>query len=76
MWQEKHNKLEKEFEFNNFVESIDFLNKITPLAEEMNHHPDVLIYDYKKVKISLSTHTENKVTEKDHELAKKIDRLA
>lgn len=74
-WKIEENKLTKEFTFHNFVEAVAFVQKIVPLAEAMNHHPDILIYAYKKVKITLFTHSENKVTDKDHTLAKKIDAL-
>jgi 4a-hydroxytetrahydrobiopterin dehydratase len=72
-WKIENELLTKEFGFNNFVEAVGFVNKILPLAEEMNHHPDVLIHSYKKVKVMLYTHSEKKITEKDHSLAKKID---
>ncbi len=71
----KDKKLEKEFTFSNFVESVDFVDKIVPLAQAADHHPDILIHSYKKVKVMLFTHSENKITEKDYNLAKKIDGL-
>ncbi len=74
-WKTEKNGLTKEFEFKDFVEAVAFVDKIVPLAEAMNHHPDILIYGYKKVKITLYTHSENKITEKDYDLAKKIDAL-
>mgnify|MGYP001587358482 CR=1 FL=1 len=72
-WKTENEKLVKEFEFKNFLEAIDFVNKIVPLAEATDHHPDILIHSYKKVKITLFTHSKNKITGKDYELAKKID---
>jgi len=74
-WKIENDHLVKEFAFNNFVESVQFVNNIVPLAEEMNHHPDILIHSYKKVKVTLYTHTEKKITEKDYSLAKKIDSI-
>ena len=75
-WEEINHQLEKEFTFHNFVEAIDFVNRIKEPAEAMQHHPDILIHGYKKVKIMLTTHSEGHVTLKDHELAEKIDKLA
>lgn len=75
-WEEKEKYLEKEFTFSNFVESVKFVDKIVPLAEEMDHHPDILIHSYKKVKMMLFTHSEDKITDKDYTLAKKIDGVA
>jgi len=71
----KDKKLEKEFIFSNFVESVEFVDKIVPLAQAADHHPDILIHSYKKVKVMLFTHSENKITDKDYDLAKKIDGL-
>jgi len=72
-WKTENNSLIKEFEFAGFGEAIGFVNKILPLAEEADHHPDIFIHNYKKVKIILSTYEENKITQKDYSLAKKID---
>lgn len=71
-WTEEDKRLIKTFQFSGFVESIEFVNKVAKMAEEANHHPDVLIFDYKKVKLMLTTHTEAKVTQKDFDLAKKL----
>ena len=75
-WQEKDNKLSKEFEFKNFVQAIAFVNKVGLLSEEENHHPDILIHDYKHVRVTLTTHDkENTITQKDKDLAKRIDEI-
>jgi 4a-hydroxytetrahydrobiopterin dehydratase len=74
-WKEKNNQLVKEFELDDFTGAADFVNKIVPLANEADHHPDVLIHSYKKVKVMLTTHDKGKVTEKDYDLAKKIDTI-
>lgn len=50
------------------------MNKIVPIAEKMNHHPDIEI-NYNKVKVTLSTHDEGGVTEKDFDLARKIESI-
>ncbi|HLP86567.1 MAG TPA: 4a-hydroxytetrahydrobiopterin dehydratase [Candidatus Paceibacterota bacterium] len=75
-WTNEEGKLTKTFTFSNFVEAVDFVNKIVPIAEKANHHPDVEIFGYKNVKIKLSTHDEgDKITEKDIALAKEIDSI-
>lgn len=74
-WKEENNQLVKEFELNDFTGAADFVNKIVPLANEADHHPDILIHSYKKVKVMLTTHDKGKVTEKDYDLAKKIDAI-
>lgn len=76
MWQKKEGKLQKEFVYNNFREALVFVNKVGELAEAADHHPDILVYNYKQVRIMLFTHSENKITKKDYELAEKIDKAA
>ncbi len=74
-WEREGDALVREFEFANFVGSVDFVNRLTPVAEEMNHHPDLAI-SWNKVTVSLSTHSEGGLTDNDFELAGKIDSLA
>ena len=74
-WEREGDALTREFEFANFVGSVDFVNRLTPVAEEMNHHPDLSI-SWNKVRVSLSTHSEGGITENDFKLAAKIDSLA
>ena len=71
-WIFKKNRLCKEFLFKDFIESIRFINKIGEEAESLNHHPTI-INTYNKVYLELWTHSENKVTELDHQLKKRID---
>jgi len=74
-WNKETEKIAKEFTFENFKEALAFVNQVGDLAESMDHHPDILIHSYKKVKISLTTHSSGKVTDKDHQLASKIDAI-
>ena len=75
-WSKNKQILEKTFTFDNFVKAMEFVNKVGDIAEKENHHPDILIFSYNKVKISLTTHDEgNKITEKDITVAKEIDRI-
>ncbi len=74
MWQEVHNTLVKEFSFADFKTALAFVNKIGELAEEVNHHPDVEL-GWGRVKVMLTTHDAGGVTDKDRDLAAKIDAL-
>ena len=74
-WEITDGKMVKHFEFKNFVDCVRFIQQIAPLAENLNHHPDILIHSYKKVKITLYTHSQNKITELDYLLAQQIDKL-
>lgn len=67
-------KIKKEFKFKNFLEAIEFLNKIAKIAEQENHHPDIHIY-YNRVLVELWTHEIGGLSENDFILAAKIDEL-
>ncbi len=67
-------EIKKTFTFKSFLQSIEFVNKIAPIAEKLNHHPNILI-QYNMVTLTLSTHDEGGITEKDFILAKEIDSL-
>ena len=64
----------RKFSFKSFLPAIAFVNKIAEAAEQDNHHPDITI-NYNQVGISLSTHSESGVTQKDFHLAEAIDRI-
>mgnify|MGYP000394160398 FL=1 len=70
-WGHEGNQIVKQFKFKNFVESMGFVTKVAILAERVDHHPDILI-EYSKVTITLSTHSEGGLTEKDFNLATEI----
>ena len=74
-WNEIDNTITKTFEFNSYLDGIDFVNLVANVAEQENHHPDILI-GYCKVTISLTTHDAGTITEKDYKLAKLIDDLS
>jgi 4a-hydroxytetrahydrobiopterin dehydratase len=73
-WSREGEAIKKQFQLEDFKGSVDFVNRLTPAAEEMNHHPDLEI-SWNKVTVSLSTHSEGGLTENDFELAGKIDAL-
>jgi 4a-hydroxytetrahydrobiopterin dehydratase len=67
-------KLVKSFRFENFVQAVDFVNDITPVAEAEGHHPDLFV-KWGEVVVYLWTHAAGGLTENDFILAAKIDRL-
>jgi 4a-hydroxytetrahydrobiopterin dehydratase len=74
-WRREGDSIKRQFKFGDFTGSVDFVNRIAPPAEEMNHHPDIAI-SWNKVDLTLSTHSEGGLTENDFELATRIDSLA
>lgn len=73
MWKEENDQLIRTFEFADFVSAFGFMTRVALIAEKLDHHPEWKNV-YNKVEIRLSTHDAgNVVTEKDRELARKID---
>lgn len=75
MWTEQNNTLYRKFEFANFSEAFAFMVRVAIEAEKMNHHP-LWTNVWNRVEIWLNTHDAGDVvTEKDHALAKSIDKV-
>jgi 4a-hydroxytetrahydrobiopterin dehydratase len=73
-WERDGDAIRRSFKLQDFKGSVDFVNRITPVAEEMNHHPDLEI-SWNTVTVSITNHSEGGLTENDFELASKIDAL-
>ena len=73
-WELKTGMIRKTFSFDDYAHAMLFLNAVGYLAEQANHHPD-LIVNYKKVTLSLITHDAGGITKNDIDLAKKIEVL-
>ena len=75
MWKEENNTLYRKFEFKNFSEAFAFMTRVAIEAEKMDHHPRWTNV-YNQLEVWLNTHDAGDiVTEKDHKLAAKIDKL-
>lgn len=66
--------LQKTYEFKNFRETLDFVNRVGELAEGQGHHPDIC-FGWGKADVTIWTHKIDGLTESDFVLAAKIDRL-
>jgi 4a-hydroxytetrahydrobiopterin dehydratase len=75
-WKYLDNSIGKEFKLKDFKNAIVFVNSIADEAEKMDHHPDILIHSWNKVKITISTHSAGGITQNDFFLAKKIEELS
>lgn len=71
-WQIKDGKLFRHWDFKNFKESKVFVDKVSELAEQVNHHPDIK-FSFKYAEIEIYTHRISGLTESDVVLAAKID---
>ena len=68
-------KLVREFEFKDFNEAVNFINKVAKIAETEGHHPNICLHNYRKVNLELWTHKIGGLHENDFILASKIDKL-
>ena len=73
-WEIKKDRLVRSLEFDEFMEGIDFINGVAEIAEDANHHPDIIVR-YCTVKLSLITHDCGAISGRDFELAARIDTL-
>ncbi|HWV85314.1 MAG TPA: 4a-hydroxytetrahydrobiopterin dehydratase [Capillimicrobium sp.] len=74
-WREDGDALVQDYEFADFAAAMLFVNKVAKVAEAMGHHPDILIHGWNKVRLTLSTHDQGRVTDVDRQLAEAIDEL-
>jgi 4a-hydroxytetrahydrobiopterin dehydratase len=66
--------IEKNFKFNNFKESQDFVNSVGKISEDEGHHPDI-IFGWGYAKLNITTHAIEGLSENDFILAAKIDQI-
>ena len=74
-WTLDGDAIKTQYTFRDFPEAVKFVDRLVPIAEAADHHPDILI-NYKRVTLMYSTHSEGGLTEKDFAGALAADRLA
>lgn len=73
-WDVVEGELQKTYRLETFPEAIQFVHLVADLAESLDHHPNILI-EYRNVTLTVSTHDESGITEKDIMLAKGCEEL-
>jgi 4a-hydroxytetrahydrobiopterin dehydratase len=73
-WSYSGSFIHRQFTFDDFLTGIEFVNRVAEVAESAGHHPDITI-NYNRVTLSLSTHSEGGITQKDFDLAREIHGL-
>ncbi len=73
-WTLYGDEIRKQYTFAGFLEAVAFVDRLAPIAQATDHHPDILI-NYKRVTLTYSTHSEGGLTVKDFEGATAADRL-
>ena len=71
-WSVEDGALVKQFTFPSFMAAVDFVNRLAAMAEHANHHPDLDIR-YDKVRVALVTHSAGGITDKDLDMARRIE---
>lgn len=74
-WSIVNGKLHREYVFDNFVQAFGFMTQVALIAERANHHPEWFNI-YRKVIVDLSTHEAGGITERDFDLAKRMEAIA
>jgi 4a-hydroxytetrahydrobiopterin dehydratase len=74
-WTLQGDQIERHLTFKDFVAAMNFVNRLAEAAEQLGHHPDIRIV-YNRVDLILSTHDAGGLTQKDFQLAQRIDSLA
>jgi 4a-hydroxytetrahydrobiopterin dehydratase len=75
-WRREGDAIEREWKFDDFAAAKAFVDGVAEAAEEANHHPDILLHGWNKVRLTLSTHSEGGLTDGDFALAERLDGLA
>ena len=74
-WRQEGETLVRDLKFKDFAEAMAYVNRVADLAEEVDHHPDILVHGWNNVRLSLTTHSAGGLTDNDHEMARRIDAL-
>jgi 4a-hydroxytetrahydrobiopterin dehydratase len=74
-WHRQGEAIVREWKLEDFAQALAFVNRVAEVAEAANHHPDILLHSWNKVRLELSTHSQGGLTEADFDLAGRIDRL-
>ncbi|HYZ82384.1 MAG TPA: 4a-hydroxytetrahydrobiopterin dehydratase [Solirubrobacteraceae bacterium] len=74
-WEREGDEIVREWRFEDFNEAVAFVNRVAEVAEEANHHPDIFLHGWNKVKLSFSNVAAGGLTEMDFTMAARIDEL-
>jgi 4a-hydroxytetrahydrobiopterin dehydratase len=75
LWRQQDESLIRDYEFKDFAVAMAFVNQVAEAAEQANHHPDILVHGWNKVRLTLTTHSEGKLTDNDRAMAERIDAI-
>jgi 4a-hydroxytetrahydrobiopterin dehydratase len=74
-WRRDGDAIMRDLEFADFAAAMAYVNRVAEAAEEANHHPDILVHGWNRVRLTLTTHSAGGLTENDYAMARRIDAL-
>ena len=74
-WEREGDEIVREWRFEDFAEAVAFVDRVAEVAEDSNHHPDIFLHGWNKVKLSLTNHSAGGLTEADFAMAGRLDQL-
>jgi 4a-hydroxytetrahydrobiopterin dehydratase len=74
-WRREGDEIVRDWEFENFARAMEFVNAVAEIAEGANHHPDILLHGWNKVRLSVTNHSAGGLTEADFKFAGAVDGL-
>ena len=74
-WERDGETLVRDLKFDDFAQAMAYVNRVADLAEEVNHHPDILVHGWNRVRLTLTTHSAGTLTDNDYNMARRIDQL-
>ncbi|HEX3451832.1 MAG TPA: 4a-hydroxytetrahydrobiopterin dehydratase [Solirubrobacteraceae bacterium] len=72
-WRREGETIVRDYSLADFVAAIELVDRVADEAEAANHHPDILVHGWNKVRLTLSTHSAGGLTDADFALAERID---
>ncbi|HEV8595193.1 MAG TPA: 4a-hydroxytetrahydrobiopterin dehydratase [Thermoplasmata archaeon] len=73
-WKRAGDSIERTWRFETFIEAVAFINRVFALAEDADHHPD-LLNSWTKVRVRFTTHDVGGLTDRDFAMAAKVDKV-
>ena len=75
-WQREGEALVRELKFDDFAAGMAYVNRVADLAEEVDHHPDILVHGWNHVRLTPTTHSAGGLTDNDFQMARRVDQLS
>jgi 4a-hydroxytetrahydrobiopterin dehydratase len=75
-WKREGEQIVRDWTFKDFAQAISFVNRVAEVAEASNHHPDIIVHGWNKVRLSVTNHSAGGLTDADFELARQVDELS